>query len=773
VRAETESVVAGMLADVVITTDEWGIPHVAADSARDAFFGQGYAQARLRLFQMDLWRRRGLGLLSEVLGADYLELDIAARTFLARNDEAEEYAAYSKRARDHIEAFVAGINAWVFEVQSTPSLLPPEFGVVGYLPGNWAATDLLNIRSHGLSSNAEEEVARAETLSRFGPEIEQLRRVLEPPHVINAPVVDPSLIDDSLLSVYRTAHLGVTFPPSRLAGAQVPDGSNNWAIAGTRTRSGRPILANDPHRIMTSPSLRVLIQVTCPEFDIIGMQEPYLPGVLAGHNAHVAFGITIAPADLEDLYVYELHPTDDSLYRYDNEWLPFQTVVDDIPVAGAAAVRQEFLFTRHGPVLRVDRERRAAIALRAAWLAPGMTPYLASVDTVDARDVDAYLERLEGWGNPVLNHVVADISGRIAWQVAGRVPERPNWDGLLPVPGDGSHEWSRLRNSTELPGLVDPEQGWVRSANQSNLAEDPEWAGSPTSHEWYSGYRARRLAEVLAASDDWTVDASAALQNDYLVIPAAELMGWFEHPFDNNDAEYARAEIIAWDRRMTTDSRAAALFDRWLYTELPRVIRREAARRLAPDGLADAAAETLLDARLLTLGDARADIRLLAESRHWAPSPTFASTHELVAITLASAVASLRDQLGADRASWTWGAVHFSRLVHPLDGLGGLDPALTDTGLHPKAGSSDTLGVSFGAAGVQTLGAATRIVIDVGDWDASVCINSPGQDGALGGAHALDQYDRWLADGYLPLVYSREHIEQHVESRHRLRPRNP
>lgn len=759
-QPETESVVAGLYGAVVITTDEWGIPHIVADSARDAFFGQGYAQARMRLFQMDLWRRRGLGLLADVLGGEYVELDVAARTFLSRHPLEEEYAAYPSRDRERIESFVAGINAWVGETLAHPESLPPEFAVVGYPPSMWSASDLLRIRIHGLSSNAEEEVARARTLARFGPGIERLRRPLDPEQEFGDAAVDASLLDDGTLDLYRAAHEGISFGDGSRR-APTPDGSNNWAIAGSRTRSGRPIVASDPHRIMTFPSLRVLVHVTCPEFDVIGMQEPYMPGVVAGHNGRVAFGITIAPADLEDVYVYDLHPTDDSLYRYADEWMPIRTLVEQIPVAGSAPVTRELRFTRHGPVLKIDAERRVVIALRAAWLEPGMTPYLASLDMADAIDVDEYLERLDGWGNPVLNHVVADSDGRIAWQVAGRVPVRPNWNGLLPVSGDGSHEWAGWRTAPELPRLTDPPHGWVRSANHNNLAEDPGWDAPPTSYEWYAGYRARRLATMLSSRDDWTVEASAALQNDYLVEPAAQLMGYFDEPFVDPDAEFARTQIRAWDQRMTTDSAAAAIFDKWLYTELPRAIRREAARRLAATGEADAAADVLLDVALLTLGDARTDIGLLADSGGWEP---------LVASTLASAVAALREELGPETEEWSWGAVHVARLAHPLHGLGALDAHLTDTGAHPKAGSSDTLGVSFGADGVQTLGAATRVVIDVGDWDASVWINSPGQDGALDSPHARDLFDVWLADDYLPLLYSPDRIEQHAESRTRLLP---
>jgi penicillin amidase len=772
--AESHSAVPVIDGVITITTDKWGIPHVRAETARDAFVGQGYAQARVRLFQIDLWRRRGLGLLAEVLGPEYVPLDVAARTFLARGDTATEFAAYPARDRERIRSFVQGINARVDEVLADVELLPPEFRTLGFRPSRWEADDILRIRIHGLSANAEEEVVRTQTLARFGPGVEALRKLVDPAvHFGGAPL--PDVFDDDLLDLYRLAHAPVTFSGAGAIAPGAPppappDGSNNWAIAGRRTASGRPIVANDPHRIMTFPSLRMLIHLACPEFDVIGMQEPYLPGVVAGHNGHVAFGITIAPADLEDLYFYDLHATDDELYLGPEGWTPIAWIAESIPVAGGEAVVSDLPFAVHGPILRIDRERRVVVAIRAAWLDPGMTPYLASLGLIDAATVDEYLADLRGWGSPVLNHVVADTGGHIAWQVAGRVPNRPNWAGLLPVPGDGSHEWAGMRTAVDLPRRIDPPEGWVRSANQNNLAEDPGWHGTPQSHEWYSGYRARRLAARLEEIDDWTILSSAALQNDYVVEPAAELMSYLADPFTDPAAEFARREILGWDQRMTIDSTAAAIFDRWLYRILPINIRREASRRTAPPGLADAAADLLVDERLLTLGDPRSEVRLLAESLGWTPSDSFVSTARMVEATLGETVRSLRDELGTNPASWRWGDIHVSRLVHPLHGIETLAAEWTDTGSHPKAGSSDTIGVAFGAAGVQTLGAATRVVIDVGDWDASLCINSPGQDGALDSPHARDLYDTWLADGYVPLLYSRDRIDEHAESVHRLTP---
>lgn len=750
------------MSDIQIITDEWGVLHVRAADAAGAFFGQGYAVAGIRLFQMEMWRRRGLGLVAEVLGSDYVDLDIAARTFLARTSLVDEFAVLPEGTETALHSFVDGVNTRVREVLATPDALPVEFRVAGFLPGEWTVEALLGIRIHGLHSNAEEELTRATTLRDLGDAVDRVRRLREPDIDIAIPDgLDLSLLHAGMLDVYRTAHLPVTFPGSTAPrnDAAAPDGSNNWAIAGSRTSTGRPILATDPHRIMSIPALRTIVHLTCPEFDAIGMTEPYMPGVAAGHNDRVGYCFTIAPMDTEDLYVYELDPADPTRYRYGDDWESMTFVHEQIPVAGEEPRALELAFTRHGPV--IHREGTTAVALRADWLQPGATPYLGNLGLLRSRSVADVTEALELCAAPGLNFVAADVDGAILWQVAGRAPIRSGWEGLLPVPGDGRYEWQGTRSTRDLPRRQDPAAGWVRSANTCNMAEDPTWSGVPYSYEFYSGYRARRLAEALAGKDDWSVEDAAALQNDYVTLSARDVLDLLAvdlaTPFDDAAAESARIELLAWDQRMTSESRAAAIFDRWLYRHLPPALRTAVAARIAPEGALDATLRALLDTSRATVGDPRVDIALLAESADWAVDESFPGRRALAERTLAATIHDLAD--GA-----TWGDLQAARFVHPLHGTPGFPDHLGDTGAHPKPGSSDTVGLAFGAEGVQTLGAATRIVMDVGDWDSSVFVTMPGVASDVEHPHAHDLFETWLADRTVPLVYSASAVDAHTES---------
>jgi penicillin G amidase len=331
-------------APVEILIDHWGISHVYASSLYEAFFAQGWCAARDRLWQIDLWRRRGLGLLSEVFGPSFVEKDRAARLFLYRGEMHSEWLAYGSDTKRVASAFVSGVNEYVRLSREDPTLLPEEFRLMGYLPSFWSPEDVARIRSHGLFQNLASEVERALVLKDFGSEVEALRKPLEPPRDVSVPEgLDLSLIPADVLRVYELA-------------------------------TGRPILANDPHRAQSVPSLRYAIHLSAPGMDVIGAGEPALPGISIGHNGNIAFGFTIFSIDQEDLYVYETNPDDPYEYRYEGRWEPMQVGRQLIPVKGRDPVEARLEFTRHGPVIHEDTQKNIAFAVRAAWLEPGTLP---------------------------------------------------------------------------------------------------------------------------------------------------------------------------------------------------------------------------------------------------------------------------------------------------------------------------------------------------------------------------------------------------------------
>ncbi|WP_133828908.1 penicillin acylase family protein [Actinomycetospora succinea] len=764
----TSHVLPGLTGPAEIIVDRWGVPHIYAASTYDAFRVQGFNAARDRLWQIDFWRRRGLGRLAEVFGAEHAERDRAARLFLYRGDMRAEWLAYGSDTKRASTAFVEGVNAFVALTREDPDLLPEEFRRLGYEPAFWDPEDVARIRSHGLFYNVRDEVARARTLRDLPEGVEELRRRREPARPLEVPEgLDLAAIPDDVLRIYDLATSAPVFGPPTEADPQgdvLPEGSNNWVLAGSRTRSGRPLLANDPHRAAAAlPGLRYIAHLSAPGFDVIGGGEPALPGISIGHNGRIAFGLTIFAIDQEDLYVYETDPDDPTRYRYDGGWESMRRVEETIAVRDGDPVTAELLFTRHGPVVHQDGRR--AYAVRAAWLEPGMAPYLGSMDYMRAQNWDQFAAAMNRWGAPPENQVYADPSGTIAWQTGGLTPIRPNWDGTLPVPGDGRYEWAGFYDADQLPGRVDPPQGFLATANECNLPEDYPRDRHIT-YDWYAPSRRNRLDEVLAETTDATPESMVALQSDFLSVPARRILERVRAVSGSADDSTVDGLdlLLGWDAVLAPDSAAAALFEVWFRRHLRPALLRSALTPLVGAGEADAVATRISPAEDL-LADARVDLELVADR----PDAELA---EIVATTLPAAVAEVEKLLGTDRAAWAWGSLHVAHAHHPLRHLlTGVAPERLSAGPAPRGGSGDTVGnTAYGPNFVQSAGATFRLVVDVGEWNASLAMNAPGQSGRLDDPHLTDLFEPWSRGEAFPLLYSRSRIEAEADAVIELRP---
>lgn len=767
--------VPGLVHDVEVLVDHWGIPHIYAGTRLDAFVAQGFQAARDRLFQIDLWRRRGLGLLSEALGPRHIKQDRATRLFLYRGDMRAEWLAYSTETKDVVTAFVAGVNAFVEWVLEEPDLrLPPEFKVLGYLPARWQPEDVVRIRTHGLLYNVEQELARALTIRDLGLEGEDLRSVREPEIALD--LSGEGLYDhlaDEVLDVYRLAFAPVDFGAATTSETPTPSGSNNWVIAPWLSASGRPVLANDPHRAVTLPSLRYLAHLEAPGLSVIGAGEPNLPGISIGHNGHVAFGLTIWPVDHEDLYVYELHPEDDRRYRYKDAWEEFDVVEEQVRVAGTEDVVHSLSFTRHGPVVYLDTIARRAVAVRAVWLQPGMAPYLASLEYQDAKNAKDFSRALRRWGAPGVNQVFATADGDIGWQASGMVPVRPGWDGSLPVPGDGRYEWDGFASVEELPSVLNPESGWFSSSNENNLPEGYDNTALTTTTDWYSSARHERLSAWLGSGEQLDVDSSLRMQGNADNVHGRRLLDKLvEVPVTTCAQEWA--ELQAWNGNEAVDSRPALLFQVWQRRHLrPWLVDRCLERLDLDPSAAIKGRHRLLRADSL-FSDLRPDLRML-EMFDQSDEGDLALLGDGLDKTLSSALAELEQLLGSDRADWTWGALHRTQLRHPiLAGAPGVPPEWGTLPAVPRAGSGDTVGLTgYDGSFNAVMGSSFRIAVDVGEWDESRVVNSPGQSGDPRSPHYADLLPLWAAGESFPLLYSRASVEAAAAQRIILKSKAP
>ncbi len=743
IQQDAEYAVSGITAPAEIIVDRWGVPHLYAADHYDAFFVQGFNAARDRLWQIDLWRKRGLGLLSATFGARFVDQDEAARLFLYRKDMYTEWLAYGNDAKRIASAFTDGINAYVALTEREPRLLPPEFSLMNYLPDQWTASDIVRIRGNGLWRNVIDEVWRAQLACDGQLAAAAHWKQLQPSWQTEVPDgLDPCVIPANVLDKYKLAKAPVNFEKPTIALQDTFDhslGSNNWVVAPSRTTTGRPILADDPHRGHSTPSLRYIAHLSAPGINVIGAGEPALPGISIGHNETIAFGLTIFPIDQEDLYVYERSGKG---YRYQGRQEPFIRVTEVINIKGAPAKQVTLEFTRHGPVIAATKKN--VFAVRAAWLEPGMSPYFGSIEYMRAKNFREFVGALNRWGAPSENQVYADVEGNIGYKPAGRFPKRDNWDGLLPVPGDGRYEWDGYFDMDVLPEEYNPSRGFSGTANSMNLPAEYPINDYRIGFEWSAPWRYERLWEVLQQDNHHTIQDSLDLQRDYHSVLARKTIARLPNLVDQPGGKL----LAQWDQVLSPTSAAAALWNVWYNQYLNPGL----SNLVGPQSAIPRALDSLTVLALLESDTGR----------------------NIAYATLAQAHTSLQQKLGTDASQWQWGDLHQIKFQHPLLHLASADlrnAMLMDP--YPRGGSANTTN-NTGFRNSNTFdvsaGASFRMVVDVGNWDAALATNAPGQSGDPRSEFYDNLLNNWATEQSFPLLYTRAAIEANEAFRIKLIP---
>jgi penicillin amidase len=690
---------------VEILRDRWGVPHIYAANTHDLFFAQGWITARDRLFQIDLWRRAGAGKLAEVLGPAALPRDRIARLVRFRGNWDDEWRSYAPDAREIAVAFVDGINAYI---KGLGGRRPVEFKIAGYDPGLWVPEDVTaRIAGLGMSANLLREVQRSMDVTRFGLETVQTYmppdpfRALDPP-----PGVDLAAITRAVIADYAAAVGGISL--------QSEQGSNNWVVDGTLTATGKPLLANDPHRPITIPSLRKIVHLVAPGWNAIGAGEPALPGIALGHNENIAFGFTIVGIDQQDLYVEKLNPENPDQYLDRGEWKPIEIERQQVSLKGSEQPQTlELRYTRHGPIIYEDRDGHRAYAMRWVGSEPGGAGYLAGLSLARASNWDEFKTAVARFKVPSENLVYADRAGNIGWIAAGLAPIRKNWSGLFPVPGDaGEYEWSGYLKVSDMPQSYNPERHFIATANNNIL---PEGYAHQLSYEWTSPERARRIEELLHAHREFDVIDFERMQQDVVSLNARRFLALL--PPDS--------PLAGWDARLRVDSRHALLYEL-------------AASRLPEDVFGP------------ELGS-RVSLPRTLEELERRPNPA----------AIARALAGASEKMMGLRV---WGNLHQVNFRHSLR----IDKL--DRGPVARPGDSSTINATAGLNYYQTSGASYRQVIDVSNWDRSAVTNTPGESGDPLSKYYDDLIEDWAWGQYHQLPFSRKAVEAVTEERLTLMP---
>jgi len=767
---EGEYQLPGLWQPVEVLRDRWGIPHIYAQNSHDLFLAQGYVVAQDRLFQIDLWRRVGLGELAEIYGESSLAGDRFARLMLYRGDMQSEWASYSDDARDIATAFTTGINAWI---EQTSNRLPIEFQVLGYRPKKWRPEDVL-ARMSGLVmvSNWEKEIARARLIAKVGVE---RARLLAPTDPLVEFVPDSKLnlgvIVPQILSGYQTATRPLKFAPpvsERAMSQRANDAiestpsksaSNNWVIDATLSESGKPLLASDPHRTTALPSLRYLVHLNAPGWNVIGAGEPALPGVAIGHNDRVAWGFTIVGTDQADLVVEETHPEDPQRYKVGEQWAAMRVISEQIAVKGREqAVDVELRFTRHGPVIYQDDTKHVAIALQWVGSEPGAAGYLGSLSVARAKSARELVTALERWKIPALNFVFADMDGAIGWVAAGLTPIRPRGQGLLPVPGaSGQYDWRGFLKVADLPQIHNPARHFVATANHNIL---PSGYDQQIAYDWAAPYRFQRIEQRLTSATKFSLTDFQSIQHESTSLLAQQLVHVVQsnpQAFASEQAKFVRL-LTEWNGNLSRESAAAALYSVWLQ----ELMQRFFALHLPSD-------------LKLERGDLRTHPVLVSnltqpQTTTFGGEPATARDR-LLRESLTAAIERTQKLLGDDLRQWQWGRLHTATFRHPLATLSPAYERAFNLGPVARSGDSTTPNNTRASDDFQQIhGASYRHVLDLADWDRGVATSTPGQSGQLGSPHYGDLLPLWAEERYFPLSYSRARVDAVTEHRLKLRP---
>lgn len=783
--------VAGLNNSVEVIRDEWGVPHIYADNAHDLFFAQGYTHAQERFWQMDFWRHIGSARLSEMFGSSQIDTDKFLRSLGFVQLAEQELAEMPEDSREILEWYAEGVNAYLDT--HSPAAISLEYAILpltnsGYEIEPWEPVNTLTwakIMSWDLSGNMRAEIARSLLTAEIGVErTEQLY----PPFPEDRPVIVPQdqtapvetqayELPDGALTALASAGTAAEDLWALTGGGFEGIGSNNWVIGGSLTESGLPILANDTHLAIQMPSIWfqnglhcVGGDPSCP-YQLVGFSFPGTPGVVIGHNDHIAWGVTTQATDTQDLYVERVNPEDDGQYEVNGEWVDFEVRTETIRVAGDDDIVFDVRSTRHGPVISgtfleedeldevevLDLPEDYVVALSWQTLEPS-TLVEAILGLNRATNYDEFREAMSLWDIAAQNVVYADVEGNIAYQATGEIPIRANGDGRYPVPGwTDEHEWVGLVEFDDLPRLFNPPRDWIETANQQVLRPGSmPFLGADGAY----GYRGGRIEDMIQGEASHTVRSVSRMQMDTREGGAESLVPYLlEVPAgDDERVMDVQSRLASWGKgaqayQSSGDSNGAAVYQavwRWV---LIHTFQDELPEDRWPSG-----------------GSRWAEVvknLLGAPDDEWWDDVNTAAVEDrddILFQAMADAHDELTEILGGNADSWTWGRLHTASFENQTLGQSGIGPIewlFNRNAPEVVGGSSSTVNANGWDTDVSYVVdwlPSQRQVIDLSNWDNSTFHHTTGQSG-----HAFHRFydnmiEPWATGEQGPMHWDRANV---------------
>ncbi|MEB2280359.1 penicillin acylase family protein [Lysinibacillus xylanilyticus] len=728
--------------DVTVTRDDKGIPHIFAKTDADLYRAQGYVQAQDRLFQMDLARRQASGRLSEIIGKATMDTDKHFRTFSLREAAEESLSIYDRESKQVLEWFADGVNAFITQAKKN-NTLSYEFVLLGYEPEEWSVVDSLTIgkyMAYDLGGNWNTLAFRHWALQNFGEEKAKELFIKYPENassIIKANKENPVAV---------AGHFKTELLPNEF------NGSNNWVVSGKKTKNGMPILADDPHLGLSTPSIWYQMHLQSPEQNVSGVIFAGVPGIILGHNDNIAWGVTNVGPDVQDLYIEIPNPNNPTQFRYDGKWEQAEVRNEPIKVKDGETVDFNVVVTRHGPIMTdlafKDTEPTAQFSMQWTALQP-TTELRAVLGFNKSKSWSEFEKALEDFKAPAQNFVFASKDGTIAYKANGQIPIRKQGDGQLPVPGDSSdYGWKGFIPWDGLPTVVNPDEGFIATANNEVIGEEYPYH---ITDFWAQPYRFERIKEVLAANDSLTVEDIKKLQMDQHNLYAREFLPYLLTSIKAQDQNGKYKDVIKllenWDMVDAKDSGAPLVFHT-LMEKLQEVLFKD---QMPEDMYELMYGKFNITDQLLRTAYAGKNSIWIEEQ-----GGVDATVYKALELT----VAQIEDQFGKNVSKWKWGNFHQLTFDHTLSKASPILAAYFNAKKVPIGGSKVTVQAADNdLAGNVNHGASWRFVVDVGDLSSAYHIVGPGQSGHVKSAWYQDQVMDWANGDYHQTFVRKEDIK--------------
>ncbi|OLC62126.1 MAG: hypothetical protein AUH89_01740 [Ktedonobacter sp. 13_1_40CM_4_52_4] len=781
-RKKGHLVFSGIHEPVEIIFDRYGVPHMYAANEDDLYFAQGYVHAQERLWQMEFNRRLGSGRLAEIFGELAVETDRFCRRLGMHRAAAAGAVNLPEHDRRILEYYARGVNAYI---ERNKHNLPIEFTVLRFKPEPWRIADSIQwakMMGWNLGGNWETEVIRARLVALLGAErAAKLEAGYDPKHpLIVPPGVEYQGINLGMLEQYEQL--------KEMSGFGMIGASNNWVVDGTMSTTGLPILCNDPHLGQAAPSIWYECHLVAGDIDVIGASFPGTAGVVIGHNQYIAWGITNAVSDVQDLYIEKFNPENPHQYEYQGRWEEAQIIREEMKVRGSKTpLIEEVRITRHGPILTKlphantgnsaktgqngAQAEAAALPLALRWTGLEQCKIISALDKLDrATNWEEFKEALRDWDVPPQNLIYADNEGNIGYVMAGAIPIRAKGQNLLPSPGwTGEYEWTGFIPFDELPQTYNPEQHFIVTANNRVVDDDYPYY---ITNEWLNGYRAQRIRDLLTSKGKLAPEDMAKIQGDQYALPAVAIVPHLLKLQTNAALEKAARNVLrTWNYVLAPDSAAAAIYATFLH-KLEIIVF---GAMLGDD-------ETLIHGYLgrgnnilaLTNGYASRSkpllIRLLNEhDDSWFENSAIPngprSWDNALASAFTAAVEELREHFGDEITRWQYGKIHTLTYNHVLGMVKPLEKVF-NRGPYPLGGDIDTVNMGasvFHQPEVVIVVPSYRQIVNLADMQDSLSGHAPGQSGHIASKHYADFIKPWLNVELHPMLFERNMIEANAE----------